>query len=67
MNSEMVNMQLIKDIAQLKRDIKLIKEVIVDDETELTDWAKNALEEARNTPISECKSLEEVEQMIMRK
>ena len=60
-------MQLIKDIAQLKRDIKLIKEVIVDDETELTDWAKNALEEARNTPISECKSLEEVEQMIMRK
>ncbi|MBI2451745.1 hypothetical protein HYV50_01545 [Candidatus Pacearchaeota archaeon] len=41
-----------EDIRKLMRDVQIIKETILDkkegiEETELTDWAKNELEEAR--------------------
>ena len=55
-----------EDILQIKRDIEFIKDQFTE-ETELTDWAKKELEMARNTPISECISHEEVGKLFFNK
>ena len=58
------------NIKKLIRDVALIKEAIISKnemEEELTDWAKNELEEARKTPDSKNVSLEEVERRILGK
>jgi|GEM_PF-1083489 len=54
-------------LIKLARDIEIIKGLLmpkVDDEGELSDWAKNELERARNTPESEYVSLDEVKKRI---
>lgn len=48
-------------LVRLARDIKIIKNSLQlkeDEEGELTDWAKQELEEARKTPLSEYTSLD---------
>lgn len=55
-----------KDIIQIKHDLALIKNYLFD-ETELTDWAKKELEEARKIPVSECVSHEEVGKLLFNK
>ena len=57
-------------LIKLATDIELIKGLLmskVDEEGELSDWAKNELEEARKTPTSECISHEELKKRIFRK
>ena len=49
-----------EDLAQLKQDIALIKNILFS-EGELTDWAKKELAEARATPDSEYISMNEIE------
>lgn len=59
-----------KDIQQIKIDIELIKGLLmpkVDDEGELSDWAKNELKRARNTPECECISFDEVKKRLKNK
>ena len=53
----------IEDLSQLKDDIALIKNILLD-EGKLTDWAKKELERARATPESEWVSHKEVEKML---
>ncbi len=63
-------MQISKDIEQMKKDIDLIKSLLlpkVDDEGELNDWAKIELKRTRNTPDSECVSFEEVKKRLKNK
>jgi hypothetical protein len=62
-----MEMQISKDIEQMKRDINLIKNLLlpkVDDEGELSDWAKMKLERARSAPNSDCISFEEVKKRL---
>ena len=61
--------QIHKDILKMQKDIELIKEILLDEagERELTDWAKNELEEARKTPKEEYISHEEVKKRILAK
>ncbi|MEZ5357203.1 MAG: hypothetical protein R3F48_00140 [Candidatus Zixiibacteriota bacterium] len=66
MKSEMIKVNA-SDFEKLKRDVELLKEAVFDDECELTEWAENALEEARSTPISETCTLEEIEDIIIKK
>ncbi len=56
----------IEDLAQLKRDVELIKNIL-QSEGELTDWAKKELAEARETPEEEFISMEDIEKMIIEK
>ena len=65
-----MEMQISKDIEQMKRDIGLIKSLLlpkVDDEGELSDWAKIELKRARNTPNSEYISFEKVKKKLKNK
>ena len=58
-----------EDFKQLVADVAMIKSFLLcpcpDSEGELTDWAKNEIEEARQIPDSENISLEEMEQRIL--
>lgn len=65
MNSKTTNVKT-EDLAQLKRDVELIKNVLLS-EGELTDWAKSELADARNIPESECISHEDVKKMLLQK
>ena len=67
-------MQYIRqDLMKLRRDMEIIKRILMsqrkeeDDEGELTEWAKEELEEARKTPESKYVSLEEVKKRISKK
>lgn len=51
---------------KLRIDVALIKNAFLE-EGELTDWAKEELEEARKVPESECISQEEVKKKILQK
>jgi len=56
-----------KDIEQIKRDIELIKALLmpkIDDEGELTDWAKEELSNARKESIDTYTSLEDLKKEI---
>jgi hypothetical protein len=56
-----------KDIEQIKRDIELIKALLmpkIDDEGELSGWAKVELERARNESEDTCTSLEDLKKEI---
>ena len=46
-------------MTQIKRDLELIKNILLS-EGELTDWAKNALKEARAEDESKYTDLEEL-------
>ena len=50
---------LSKDMTQIKRDLELIKNVLIS-EGELTDWARNSLDEARNEDESKYTDLEDL-------
>jgi len=57
-------------LIKLARDIELIKGLLmpkIDDEGELSDWAKSELERARNAPESEYISFDEVQKRIRNK
>ena len=57
-------------LIKLAKDIELIKGLLmlkVDDEGELSDWAKQELEGARNTSESEYVSFDEVKKKIKNK
>ncbi len=67
-------MQFIRqDLTKLRRDMEIIKRLLISqrkiehDGGELTDWAKNELEEARKTPELKYVSLEEVKKRISKK
>ncbi len=53
----------INDIAQIRQDIELIKNILLS-EGELTDYAKETLTDARNTPCEEYIDHEKVKKMI---
>ena len=60
------------DFKKLIHDVALIKHFLIgstgsDPEGELSDWAKEQLEESRKIPNSENISLEEMEQRILAK
>ncbi len=63
MESEIIKVSA-KDILQIKKDIQFIKNQLME-ETELTDWAKKELEEARKTPKEEYISMEEIEKEFL--
>jgi len=54
------------DLKQLIQDVQLLKNVLLS-EGELTDWAKQELDNARALPDLEYVSLEEVEKRILAK
>lgn len=57
-------------LIKLAKDIELIKGLLmakIDDEGELSDWAKNELERSRNMPESEYISFDEVKKRIKNK
>ena len=62
-----------EDLMKLRRDMEIVKKILIsqkrveDDAGELTDWAKNEIEEARKTPESKYVSLEEVKKKILKK
>ena len=62
-----------EDIKQLIQDVEMLKEILFynknlqDPEGELTDWAKNQLKLARETPLSQYFSHEEVKKRILSK
>jgi len=51
------------DLAQIKRDLQLIKRAVLP-EQELTPWAKKQLKKSLATPESEFISLDEIEQEL---
>ena len=60
------------DLKKLMKDVEQIKEILIEqkeekemEEIELTDWAKNELEEARKRPEKEYISLENVKKRIL--
>ncbi len=55
-----------EDIARLIHDVQVIKNAVLD-EGEPTEWAKKELKAARKVPDEELISMEEVEDMILRK
>jgi hypothetical protein len=55
-----------KGVIQMKHDIELIKNHLLS-ETELTDWARKELEEARNAPRESYVSLEEMEKEFLKR
>ena len=62
--------QITKDIEKMKYDIEIIKNLLLpkmDDEGELSDWAKEELEKARDESEEECISLEEARNIIENK
>jgi len=59
-----------EDLKKLMKDVEQIKEMLLaerEEEVELTDWAKEQLEIARNTPRSEYVSHENVKKRILSK
>ena len=60
-----------EDLTELKRDMEIIKSILLshrpcpDPEGELSDWAKKELEEARETPLEEYVSMEEIEKEFL--
>lgn len=62
-----------KKLAQLARDVALIKQILMkqklskDPEGELSDWAKEELAQARAEPKSSRATLEQVEQRLRKK
>ena len=70
MEAQMVKIDA-NDLRQLILDVKLMKEILLsgklyyDYEGELSDWTKEELIKARETPDSELLSSEEVKQMIL--
>ncbi|MBI5803986.1 hypothetical protein HY450_01955 [Candidatus Pacearchaeota archaeon] len=59
--------KLIRDVAQIKEMLVAEKEEREMEEIELTDWAKNELEEARKRSEKEYVSLEDVKKRILSK
>ena len=57
--------KLIRDVAQIKKILIAEKEKNEMEEVELTDWAKNQLKIARETPEEEYISHEEVKKRIL--
>jgi len=57
--------KLIRDVAQIKKILIAEKEKNEMEEVELTDWAKNELKIARETPEEEYISHEEVKKRIL--
>ncbi len=47
-----------KDIKDIKKHILELDEILADEDFELSDYAKKALKEARNTPEEEYSTLE---------
>ena len=52
-----------RDLAQIKKDNAVIKDILLD-EGEPTAWVKRALAEARETSIEHCVSHERVGEML---
>ena len=55
-----------KDLKDIKGELKFLKHVM-EEEYELSDWAKKELVEARKVPDSKLISHEEVKKHILRK
>ena len=55
-----------KDMEKIKRDVELIKNILMS-EGELTDWAKKELKNARNEPESRYISHENLRKRIFSK
>lgn len=64
MEQQISNKEILEKLNQMQIDINAIKERL-DDDRELTDWAKEELEEARNR--KDKISHEEVKRMILSK
>ena len=58
-----------EDLQKLIKDVELIKNILLEktDEIELSDWAKKAIKEARNTPKEKYISHNEVKKKILAK
>lgn len=54
-----------KDLQEIKKELYLIKHILAED-YELTDYAKKALKEARETPKSKFISHEESKKRLLR-
>lgn len=54
-----MEMHITKDIEQIKRDLELIKNILIS-EGELTDWAKEELARAREESEDEYTSLNDL-------
>lgn len=59
MDAGIVNIR-IENLSQIKRDLELIKNAVMP-ESELTEWAKNELAEARNTPDDKYIIMDDIE------
>lgn len=70
MENQTININA-NDLKQLILDVKLMKEILLsgklyyDYEGELSDWAKDELAKARETPDSEYVSMEEIEKEFL--
>ena len=61
---ENINKEILEQLNQIRVDINIIKQAV--DDGELTEWAKQELDEARETPEEEYISHEEVKKKILR-
>ena len=62
--------QLNNEIIKIRIDLDIIKGLLmpkVDEEGELSDWAKEELDKSRNIPLNECISHEEVKKRLVEK
>jgi len=66
MERQISNQEIVKMLKEIKVDINIIKESL-DNDGELTDWAKEELKKAREAPEEDYVSQEEVRKMILRK
>ena len=66
MEKQISNKDILDKLNKIQIDINFIKNKL-DDEGELSDWAKQALKEAQARPESEYISLDEVKRKILAK
>tara|TARA_Y100000310_G_scaffold289302_1_gene315604 strand:+ start:1628 stop:1837 length:210 start_codon:yes stop_codon:yes gene_type:complete len=59
MEQQISNQEILEKLNQMQQDIDILKEKL-DDEGELTDWAKEELEKARQEPLGDQTSLEDL-------
>ncbi|OGJ22106.1 hypothetical protein A3K73_07495 [Candidatus Pacearchaeota archaeon RBG_13_36_9] len=62
--------QMNNEITKIRLDLDLIKGILmpkVDDEGELSDWAKEELDKSREVPLDKCISHEEAKKRVAEK
>ena len=63
--TEVTLREIHEDIESLKQDVADLKEALLGDDGELSEWAKQRIEEVRKTPRSKFISQEKIEKEFL--